>query len=48
MLQIDSIKKTFFKGTINEKVALHNVSLQLETGDFATVIGGNGAGKAPS
>ncbi len=46
MLQIDSIKKTFFKGTINEKVALHNVSLQLETGDFATVIGGNGAGKS--
>lgn len=46
MLKIENISKTFFPGTINEKVALHNLSLHLLPGDFVTVIGGNGAGKS--
>ncbi|KYZ75128.1 hypothetical protein AXX12_13195 [Anaerosporomusa subterranea] len=43
MLRVDGISKTFFAGTVNEKLALKNVSLEMKTGDFITVIGGNGA-----
>lgn len=46
MLEIRGITKTFNKGTIDEKVALNNLSLKLNDGDFVTVIGGNGAGKS--
>ncbi|CUH97526.1 hypothetical protein P22_3657 [Propionispora sp. 2/2-37] len=46
MLKIDGISKTFYAGTVNEKLALKNVSLEMKTGDFITVIGGNGAGKS--
>ncbi len=46
MLEVKGISKTFNKGTINEKLALDNVSLTLEDEDFITVIGGNGAGKS--
>ncbi len=46
MLELKNIKKTFNRGTINEKKALEGVSLKLEPGDFVTVIGGNGAGKS--
>ena len=46
MLKIEQISKTFNPGTITEKLALHQVSLHLEPGDFVTVIGGNGAGKS--
>lgn len=46
MLEIHNLTKTFNKGTIDEKVALDNLSLTLNNGDFVTVIGGNGAGKS--
>ena len=46
MLEIKNLHKTFNKGTINEKVALAGVDLQLNPGDFVTIIGGNGAGKS--
>ncbi|MBR5516776.1 MAG: ATP-binding cassette domain-containing protein [Firmicutes bacterium] len=46
MLQIHNITKIFGEGTINEKVAINNLSLTLEEGDFVTVIGNNGAGKS--
>lgn len=46
MLRIENVSKTFFPGTVNEKLALNDVSLQLNEGDFCTVIGGNGAGKS--
>lgn len=46
MLRIENIYKTFFPGTINEKCALQGMSLHLKPGDFAAVIGGNGAGKS--
>jgi len=43
MLKIENIYKTFNVGTVNEKIALRGVNLQLDPGDFVTVIGGNGA-----
>ncbi len=46
MLELKHVSKTFNAGTINEKVALNDVSLTLEDGDFVTIIGGNGAGKS--
>lgn len=46
MLQIIGITKAFNIGTVNEKTALHNVTLRLDEGDFVTMIGGNGAGKS--
>ena len=46
MLRLETISKTFFPGTVNERRALVDVDLHLEPGDFATVIGSNGAGKS--
>lgn len=46
MLELRNISKTFFPGTVNEKLALDNLNLTLNDGDFVTVIGGNGAGKS--
>ena len=46
MLELKNITKIFNVDTPNEKVALDNLSLTLEDGDFVTVIGGNGAGKS--
>ena len=45
-LEIQDIHKVFNRGTINEKVALNGVNLNLNPGDFVTIIGGNGAGKS--
>ena len=46
MLKIQNIRKVFNAGTVNEKVALSGLDLELKPGDFVTVIGGNGAGKS--
>ena len=46
MLSIKNISKTFHAGTVNEKTALRNVSLEMKSGDFATIVGSNGAGKS--
>ncbi len=46
MLKIEHISKTFNAGTVNERKALNDLSLNLEDGDFATIIGSNGAGKS--
>ena len=46
MLTITNVRKTFNKGTINEKKALNGINLHLDEGDFVTIIGGNGAGKS--
>lgn len=46
MLEIKNVTKIFNPGTINEKIALNNLNLTLNDGDFVTVIGGNGAGKS--
>ena len=46
MLDLIGISKTFNPGTVNEKKALSDVSLHLKEGDFATIVGSNGAGKS--
>ena len=46
MLELIDICKVFDKNTVNEKVALDNVSLTLNNGDFVTMVGSNGAGKS--
>ncbi|MFD0619493.1 ABC transporter ATP-binding protein [Paenibacillus sp. GCM10027629] len=46
MLQISNVSKMFNPGTPDEKIALTNIQLQLNPGDFVTVIGSNGAGKS--
>lgn len=46
MLAINDISKTFFPNTVNERKALVSVDLQMNEGDFVTVIGSNGAGKS--
>ena len=48
MLEINNVYKTFNAGTVNEKVALQDLNLTLEDGDFVTVIGGNGAAEIPA
>ncbi len=46
MLEVRNLRKVFFPHTPNEKVALDDVSLHLDEGDFVTIIGSNGAGKS--
>jgi len=46
MLKLVNVTKRFFPGTVNERLALDNLTLTLHEGDFVTVIGSNGAGKS--
>ena len=46
MLELSHVYKVFNPNTVNEKIALNDLSLTLNDGDFVTVIGGNGAGKS--
>ncbi|NBD24498.1 ABC transporter ATP-binding protein [Paenibacillus glycinis] len=46
MLDLVQVSKLFNPGTPDEKIALMNIRLKLEPGDFVTVIGSNGAGKS--
>jgi putative ABC transport system ATP-binding protein len=46
MLELVQVSKLFNPGTPDEKVAVMNISLKLNPGDFVTVIGSNGAGKS--
>lgn len=46
LLQIHNLTKVFGEGTINEKIALSDLSLDVKSGDFITIIGNNGAGKS--
>ena len=46
MLLLENVQKTFNAGTVNEKKALTGVNLNMNSKDFVTVIGGNGAGKS--
>lgn len=46
MLKLTNLHKTFNAGTVNEKKALNGLNFQLDRGDFATIVGSNGAGKS--
>ena len=46
ILSIQSIHKTFEAGTINENHVLRGMDLEVQEGDFISIIGGNGAGKS--
>ncbi|MGC1502737.1 MAG: ATP-binding cassette domain-containing protein [Sulfitobacter sp.] len=43
---VSGLKKIFFPGTVQEKRALNGVDFSLVPGEFAIVIGSNGAGKS--
>jgi len=46
MLKLQRVTKSFNVGTPNEKCVLKHIDLELNEGDFVTIIGGNGAGKS--
>ena len=46
MIELKNIDIIFAEGTPDENIALKNISLTINKGDFITVIGSNGAGKS--
>lgn len=46
MLKLENVNITFNANTVNERKALQNINLNINDGDFVTVIGSNGAGKS--
>jgi putative ABC transport system ATP-binding protein len=46
MIQIDRVNKTFNRGTVSEVATLRDVSLEIQEGEFVTLIGTNGSGKS--
>ncbi len=45
-LSIQSLTRRFEAGTVNEKLALDHLDLQVPAGQFVTVLGSNGSGKS--
>ena len=45
-LSIRGLTKKFEAGTPNEKIALDKVDLEVQKGEFITLLGSNGAGKS--
>ncbi len=45
LLQLKKINKIFSRGTVDQIIALNNIELTVNAGDFITIIGSNGAGK---
>lgn len=46
MIKLNDVRITFQANTVREKKALTGLNLEIEKGDFITIIGGNGAGKS--
>jgi putative ABC transport system ATP-binding protein len=45
MVVLKSLYKVFNEGTVNRSVALEDIDITINEGDFITIIGSNGAGK---
>ncbi|HTA82347.1 MAG TPA: ATP-binding cassette domain-containing protein [Bacteroidia bacterium] len=45
MIELKNIHKVFNKGEANEVIALTNVSLTVQKGEFLVIVGSNGSGK---
>lgn len=45
MLKLKNIDKTFYKGSVNEKVLFTDFNLHVKKGEFVSVVGSNGSGK---
>ncbi|HEY8541815.1 MAG TPA: ATP-binding cassette domain-containing protein [Pseudothermotoga sp.] len=46
MIDIENVTVIYNRGTLDEKIALKNVSLKVDDGEFLVVVGSNGAGKS--
>jgi putative ABC transport system ATP-binding protein len=46
IIQMDSIVKNYYIGTPNELHILKNISLEVEEGDFISIVGASGSGKS--
>ena len=46
MLKMEHLSKVFNPGTVDAKLALDDLSLDVRDGDFISIIGANGAGKS--
>lgn len=46
MLRIENLFKTFNKNTVNENILFKGLNLNVNKGEFVTIIGSNGAGKS--
>ncbi len=46
MISLDNCSKYFHKGSVNEVFALNSISIDIDEGDFISIIGSNGAGKS--
>lgn len=46
MLEIQGLTKVFHPGTVNENIAIRDINIEINQGDFITIIGSNGAGKS--
>lgn len=46
MIELKNLNVTFGAGTVREKIALRDINLKIDEGQFITVIGSNGAGKS--
>lgn len=46
MITLTDVTKYFHQGSVNEILALDGINLQINEGEFVTVIGSNGAGKS--
>lgn len=46
MIKLENIRYSYNSGESNEKTVLKDVNLDVEKGDFITIVGSNGAGKS--
>ncbi|MDK2923304.1 MAG: putative tryptophan/tyrosine transport system ATP-binding protein, partial [Pseudothermotoga sp.] len=46
MIELERVTVIYNRGTLDEKVALKNVDLLVEEGQFVVIVGANGAGKS--